>query len=216
MTALPRPTALVADPQSSASLRVLCALHYKGLDLPLQALRLRAGEHRLEAHRALNPSQAVPVLMLDGGEVITQSMAILEYLEACVPEPALMPTDAVLAARVRGLCGLIAADIHPLTNMRVRQHLSATAGEAASQDWVRHWSRDAQAALEGWLQRWAGQHAIGDRPTMADFFLAPAVFSMLRLGCPPQPGSRLAEVYQQALALPAFARLRPAAALPAT
>lgn len=205
--ALPRPAALVADPLSSASLRVLCALRHKGIDLPVRAVRLRDGEQRSDAHRALNPAQAVPVLLLEDGEAVGQSLAILEYLEACYPEPVLIPSDPVWAARVRSLCSLVAADIHPLTNMRVRERIAATMGEEASREWVRHWSREGLAALEGWLARWGGRFAVGDTPTLADFFVAPAVFSLQRLGCPPSEDSRVAQIYREALQLPAFARL---------
>ncbi len=205
---LPQPAALVVDPMSSASLRVLCALRYKGVELPLQTVRLRDGEHQQAAHRALNPAQAVPVLLLEQGEVIVQSVAILEYLEVCFPSPALLPADPLQAARVRGLCNLVAADIHPLTNMRVRSAIAAELGDAASLAWVRHWSRQGTQALEGFLARWGGRHAVGDTLTMADFFIAPAVFSMVRLACPPDDESRLAAVYRNALALPAFERLR--------
>jgi maleylacetoacetate isomerase len=205
--ARPRPTALVADPLSSASLRVLCALRHKGIELPLQVVQLRAGEQRGAAHRALNPAQAVPVLLLEGGEAISQAMAILEYLEAAFPHPALLPADALQAARVRSLCSLVAADIHPLTNLRVRERIAAVAGPTGRDEWVRHWSTEGLAALEGGLARWSGRFSVGDTPSLADFFLVPAVFTMRRLGCPPAPGTAVDRVYRQALQLPAFDRV---------
>jgi glutathione S-transferase len=116
------------------------------------------------------------------------------------------------AAHVRGVCNLVAADIHPLTNLRVRSLIAAEHGDAASLAWVKHWSGKGAQALEGLLARWGGRHAVGDTVTLADFFVAPAVFSMIRLGCPPHEGSRVAAVYREALALPAFEPLRPGAA----
>ncbi len=205
-----KPAALVVDPLSSACLRVLCALRYKGVDLPLQTVRLREGEHQQAGHRALNPAQAVPVLVLEQGETIVQSVAILEYLEVCFPHPALLPADPLQAARVRGLCNLVAADIHPLTNMRVRSWIARGQGEATSLAWVQHWSQTGQEVLESFLTLWGGRHAVGNTLSMADFFVVPAVFSMLRLGCAPDEDSRLAAVYREALLLPAFERLRTA------
>ena len=202
-----RPSTLVADPLSSSSLRVLCALRHKGIELPLHTVRLRSGEHRGEAHRALNPAQAVPVLLLDNGEAISQSMAILEYLEICFPQAPLLPADPLRAARVRSMCALVAADIHPLTNMRVRDRVAAASGDAAAQDWVRYWSAEGLDALDGWVARWGGQFSVGDTPTLADFFVVPAVFTMIRLGCKPGAESRLMPIYRRALRLPAFDRI---------
>lgn len=204
---LPRPVAIVADPLSSASLRVLSVLRHKGISLPVNAVRLRTGEQHGEAHRALNPGRAVPVLLLEDGEALSQSLAILEYLEAFYPEPALMPSHPGRAARVRSLCSLVAADIHPLTNMRVRQRVATTMGDEAGREWVRHWSDEGLVALEGWLLRWAGRFAVGDTPTLADFFIVPMVISLHRLGCPPREDSRVAEIYRAAMTLPAFAQL---------
>jgi maleylacetoacetate isomerase len=204
LAAHPRPLALVADPSSSASLRVLCALRLKEVSLPLRAVRLRAGEQHAPAHRTLNPTRAVPVLLLEGGEVIAQSVAILEYLETCFPEPRLIPADPLQAARVRSLCSLVAADIHPLTNLRVRERVAAQHGAGAGADWTRHWSALALEALEGWMKRWAGRCSVGDQWTLADCFVVPAVFTLQRLGCELTQEGRVAAVYRAALALPAF------------
>lgn len=204
---LPCPVALVADPLSSASLRVICVLRHKGIALQLKTIRLRAGEQHSQAHRQLNPARAVPVLLLEDGEAIGQSLAILEYLEACYPEPALIPPEPLRAARVRSLCSLVAADMHPLTNMRVRGWVATSMGEEASREWVQHWSHEGLAALEGWLARWAGRFAVGDTPTLADFFIVPAVLSLQRLGCAPCENSRVAQICREALRLPAFEQL---------
>lgn len=199
-----RPVALVADPMSSACLRVLAVLRHKGIALRVDTVSLRAGEQYSDAHRVLNPARAVPVLLLEDGQALGQSLAILEYLEACYPEPVLIPRDPGQAARVRSLCSLVAADMHPMTNMRVRERVATTMGDEAGREWVRHWSQDGLRALEGWLARWAGAFAVGDTPTLADFFIVPMVVSLQRLGCPPGEDSRVAKVARAASRLPAF------------
>ncbi|MBL0420094.1 glutathione S-transferase N-terminal domain-containing protein [Ramlibacter sp. AW1] len=201
------PVAIVADPLSSACLRVLCALDHKGVDLPLRPLKLREREQHGPQHRDLNPALGVPVLLLENGEAIMQSMAILEYLEACYPQMPLVPADPLQAARVRSLCHLVACDIHPLTNMRVRDRVATAWGEAAGRDWVQHWFGEGQAALEGWLAHWSGPHCIGDSLGLADFLVVPAVFTMVRLNCAPASGTRLAEVFNAGLRTPAFRRI---------
>lgn len=209
-----RPVGLVVDPLSSASLRVLCALDFKGIALPLHVVRLRAGEQHGEAHRALNPAGAVPVLLLDDGQAIPQSMAILELLEAFFPQDPLLPADPLAAARVRSLCGLVAADIHPLANLRVREHVAQAQGDEAAREWVHHWSSRGWAALEGWLERWSGRFCCGDALTLADFFLVPALFTLQRLGSPAPAGSHAARIWCEALPLPAFARIAAACGAP--
>jgi maleylpyruvate isomerase len=91
--------------------------------------------------------------------------------------------------------------------MRVRERVAASGGDAAAKEWIGHWTTEGQHALEGWLARWAGRHCVGDTPTLADFFVVPAVFTMVRLGFPPVAGSRLAKVYAEGLGLPGFRRI---------
>jgi maleylacetoacetate isomerase len=199
---------LLADPRSSASLRVLCYLDHKGREIEFAPLSLRAGDHADEAFTALNPSRAVPALDLGERGVIAQSLAIVEYLESLWPEPPLLPADPVQRARVRNLCGLVAADIHPLTNMRVRKEVTRLAGAPAEAEWNRHWTVVGLDALEAWVARDGGQCAVADTLTLADFFVVPLLFNAGRLGVELQPWPRLQALYSRSLALPAFARLR--------
>jgi len=144
---------LYVDPRSSASLRVLTYIEHKGVALEIVPLDLFAGDHRRDDYAALNPSRTVPALDLGADGVIAQSLPILELLEARDPASALLPTDDVARARVRSLCCLIAADIHPLTNMRVRLEVERIAGDAASRLWVRQWTETGLVAVEAWLAR---------------------------------------------------------------
>ena len=198
---------LLADPRSSASLRVLCYLDHKQREIEIVPLSLRAGEHRSEAYAALNPSLAVPALDLGPQGVVGQSLAIMEFLESLWPEAPLLPPGELARARVRNLCGLVAADIHPLANMRVREEIARLAGPQAAAQWSQRWTHTGLQMVEGWLARHGGRFAVGDALTLADFFVAPLVFNALRLGCDPQPFARLQALYQRCLALPAFQRL---------
>ena len=198
---------LVVDPRSSASLRVLTYLAWKGIAIDVVAIDILAGEHRQAGHAALNPSRAVPALDLGDDGAIAQSMAIMEWLEALHPQPAAMPADELGRARVRNLCGLIGADIHPLTNLRMRKHVEGMAGEAASREWVRHWTDIGLAAVDEWLERYAGTYSVGDAVTLADFFVAPLVFNARRAGCDVQTHGHVVRVVGNCLKLPAFERM---------
>ncbi len=199
---------LLADPASSASLRVLCYLQHKGREIEFAPLSLRAGDHVADAYTALNPSQAVPALDLGGQGVLAQSLAIMEYLETLWPEPPLLPVDPLQRARVRNVCGLVACDIHPITSMRIRKEVTRLAGEPAAAEWGQHWTRTGLDALDGWVARDGGQYTVGDALTLADFFVMPVIFNAGRLGCDVKAWPRLAALYERALALPAFTLLR--------
>ncbi len=149
----------------------------------------------------------MPALDLGQDGVITQSMAIMEWLEARYPEPAAMPVDELGRARVRSLCGLIGADVHPLTNLRVRQEVERMAGEAASREWVRHWTDIGLAAVDEWLGRYAGAFSVGDAVTLADFFVAPLVFNARRVGCDVRGYGNVARVVANCLNVTAFERV---------
>ena len=198
---------LIVDPRSSASLRVLTYVAYKGIAVDVVGIDILAGEHRRDDYAALNPSRAVPALDLGDDGVITQSMAIMEWLEAKHPQPAAMPADELDRARVRSLCGLIGADVHPLTNLRVRQEVERMAGEAASRQWVRHWTDVGLAAVDKWLGRYAGAYSVGDAVTLADFFVTPLVFNARRVGCDVRGYGNVGRVVGNCLKLPAFVDL---------
>lgn len=159
--------------RSSAAYRVRIALNLKGLAydaVPVHLLR-NGGEQLAEAYRAVNPAGLLPALE-DGGAVITQSLAIIEYLDEMHAMAPLLPQDALGRARVRSLSQTIACDTHPLTNLRVLKHLKGPLGlsEEAKMDWYRHWMKEGMAVLEAQLARSpdTGRFCHGDTPTMAD------------------------------------------------
>lgn len=201
--------------RSSAAYRVRIGLGLKGLawqDRPVHLVR-DGGEQHSVAHAARNPQQLVPVLEHDG-VVLTQSLAILEYLDEAFPHtPALLPVDAASRGRVRALAQLIACDVHPLGNLRVMQYLGRelAADEAARLAWTRHWMAEGFAAMEAMLAARPGRFCHGDAPGMADCCLIPQLYNARRfnldLGAYPQ----LLAVEQACLALPAFAAAAPEA-----
>ena len=140
--------------RSSAAYRVRIGLNLKGLDYRIEPVHLvrDGGQQRTESYRALNPQQLVPTL-LHGSRRITQSLAILEYIDECWPKPGLLPVDVRGRARVRALSQLVASDIHPLNNLRVLQYLKRELGaeQPAVDDWARHWMREGFAAMQAML-----------------------------------------------------------------
>jgi maleylacetoacetate isomerase len=161
--------------RSAASFRVRIALNLKGLPFEEQMIDLDADEQHRPAYRALNPQAALPTVIIDGGPPLTQSLAILEYLEESHPAPPLLPADAYGRARVRALGLLWAADHHPLIVPRIRRYLAEIMmqDEAARTAWIRHWFREGLAIAERRLADDAqtGRFCHGDTPTLADLCL---------------------------------------------
>lgn len=187
--------------RSSSTHRCRIALNLKGLVYDTEPVNLRSGDHQAEAFKTLNPHQAVPVLVIDE-QVMTQSLAIMEWLEERYPEPALLPTDTELRARVRAACQLLACDIQPLHNLRVLNYLRRNweRPETDVADWCRHWIHSGLSAFEQMIEaRGTGTcFAFGDSPGMADACLAPQLFAAKRfaLDVAVFPGiARLAESY---------------------
>jgi maleylpyruvate isomerase len=175
---------LYGHAMSSASYRVRIALALKGLQVTSVLLDLRAGEQRREAFLQINTQGLVPALVLDDGALLTQSMAIIEYLEEAHPQPPLLPRGPLQRARVRALSQAITCDVHPLNNLRVLQYLETELGrDKGSRDsWYRHWVQLGFAALESRLVRdgATGRFCQGDSPSMADVCLVPQVFNARR------------------------------------
>ncbi len=174
--------------RSSSAYRVRIALNLKGLDwtpVPVHLVR-GGGEQHAADFRAVNPQGLVPVLE-DGGLPITESLAIIEYLEETRPEPALLPADAAGRARVRALALSIACGIQPVNNLRVLQYLDEPLGlDAERRDaWYRHWVEEGFRALETQLASEAGtgRFCHGDTPGLADCCLVPQVYNARRYGC---------------------------------
>jgi len=168
--------------RSGTSYRVRLALSLKGVVHDRATLDLRTGAQRGEAYRALNPQGLVPALQLDDGSVLTQSPAILEWLEEAYPTPPLLPADALDRAVVRSMAALIACDIHPLNNLRVLTALRAELGadETTVTRWIARWIADGFAALEPLVARHGRGFAWGDRPTLADCHLVPQLYAAER------------------------------------
>jgi maleylacetoacetate isomerase len=197
--------------RSSAAYRVRIALNLKGLSYETRPVHLLrdGGEQHAEGYRMINPQELIPRL-LDGDRVITQSLAIMEYLDEMYPEPetALLPVDARSRAQVRALAMAVTCDIHPLGNLRVLQQLEAQfcAGEEQRAAWSRHWIATGFKAMEVMLTDNAatGRYCHGETPSMADACLVPQVYNALRWKLPMEDYPTLWRIYQACNELDAF------------
>ncbi len=201
--------------RSSAAYRVRIALAIKGLayeSVPVHLLR-GGGEQLQGAYRAVNPAALVPALQGDDA-TLTQSLAILEYLEETHLAPALLPADAAGRARVRALSLSVACDIHPLNNLRVLNYLTGTLGatEAQRTDWMLHWMALGLAAIEAQLARdpQTGLCCHGDTPTLADCCLVPQVFNARRFGLDLAPYPTVRRIAEHCEGLAPFQAAHPA------
>lgn len=196
--------------RSSASYRVRIALNLKGIEYDSVSVNLAEGAQRQADYRDRNPQGFVPMLEIDG-QRITQSLAIIEYLEATRPAPSLIPADPADAAHVRALALTIACDIHPLNNLRVLKYLSGPLGqeEAARDEWYRHWVREGFAALEAMAAPRAGRFLFGDAPGLADICLVPQMYNARRFNVPLDDFPLLVRADAEAAALEPFAAAHP-------
>lgn len=198
---------------SSASYRVRIALALKNLPYTSIAKNLRAGEHRLEDFLRINIQGFVPALGLDDGAVLTQSVAIIEYLDEIHPSPPLLPAQALSRARVRALTQAITSDLHPLNNLRVLRYLEDQLNlDKDSRDaWYRHWVSVGFEALERWLVRdhGTGRFCHGDSPTLADICLVPQVFNARRFAVDLQAFPRIVAIDAACRELAAFQAAAP-------
>jgi len=175
--------------RSSAAFRVRTALNIKGLEADRVFVHLRRKDHQAPAYLAVNPQGLVPALVDDDGTVVTQSLAIIEYLDETRPEaPRLLPADAVGRSRVRALSDAIACDIHPLNNLRVLRHIDEifkTDEATRNELWYKHWIAEGMRGLEGMLAGHpaTGRFCHGDTPSMADCCLVPQIYNAERFGC---------------------------------
>ena len=198
--------------RSSASYRVRIALNLKGLAYDSVPVSLLDNAQRAPEYLRKNPQGLVPAL-LDGEQLLTQSLAICEYLEETYPQPALLPNDAIGRARVRALALSIACDIHPLNNLRVLRRLEAqfAADQAGKDAWYQHWIQSGFEAFEQQIQSTHGQYCFGDTVTLADLALVPQVYNARRFNCDLSAYPTMLAIEQRCLALDAFARATPEA-----
>jgi maleylacetoacetate isomerase len=200
--------------RSSAAYRVRIALNLKGLEYESVPIDLRPGAHRQPEYLALNPQGLIPALAQDGA-VISQSLAVIEYLDETHPQPPLLPRSPLDRARVRSLALAVACDIHPLNNLRVLNYLRSPLGEDKEtvDTWYRHWIAEGFRGLEEEAKRASGdgRHMFGDRVTLADVCLVPQMFNARRLNCDVEAFPTLRAVSAHLETLPEFARAAPAA-----
>jgi maleylacetoacetate isomerase len=196
--------------RSSASYRVRIALALKGVDHRRVAVNLLDGEQRQSEYRARNPQGLVPMLEVDGRR-ITQSLAIIDWLDGAFPTPPLLPRDPDDRAHVLSLALAVACDIHPLNNLRVLKYLKGPLDqpEEARNAWYRHWVAEGLAALEAMAAPRAGRFLFGDAPSLADLCLVPQLYNARRFDVPLDPYPVLVRVEAETNDLPAFAEAHP-------
>ncbi len=202
--------------RSSACYRVRIALNLKGVAYTAVPVNLLDGEQKADDHRARNPQGFVPLLEVDGLK-LTQSLAIVDWLEARYPEPALLPAEPGDRAHVLALALAVACDIHPLNNLRVLKYLSGPLGlpQEARDAWYRHWVAEGLAALEAMAASRAGRFLFGDAPTLADLCLVPQMFNARRFDVPLGDCPTLVRADAEANRLEPFAAAHPERVAPA-
>jgi len=198
--------------RSSAAYRVRIALNLKGIGADLVPIHLvrDGGEQHAEAYRSVNPNELVPALVLDDGTSITQSVAIVEYLDEVHGGPRLLPDDPKRRARVRSAALTIACDIHPINNLRVITHLKKAYGRSQSDivDWMAHWMTLGLHAYRDLIEP-TGTFSFGETPSLADACLVPQLYNAKRWNIDIPGIDRLREIEAACLALPAFAAAVP-------
>lgn len=206
------PMKLYNAARSSASFRVRIALNLKGVPFEYLPVVLTKNEQFNEAFRALNPAELVPVLV-DGERRLTQSLAIIEYLEEKYPQPPLLPHEPELRAYVRAAALSIACEIHPLNNLRVLRYLvrDLSLSEEQKNGWYRHWVEQGLAQLEAWLvaSGRTGRFVLGDEVSMADVLIAPQIFNARRYDCRLDHVPTIMRTFDACMQLKAFEDARP-------
>jgi maleylacetoacetate isomerase len=206
------PLKLYSAARSSASFRVRIALNLKNLPHEIVPVSLLKNEHLTEAFKALNPAELVPVLEHEGRR-LTQSLAIIEYLEEKYPQPPLLPHEPELRAYVRAAALSIACEIHPLNNLRVLRYLvrDMSLSDEQKNGWYRHWVEQGLAQLEAWLKAEgrAGRFVLGAQVTLADVLIVPQIFNAQRFECRLEHVPTVMRIFEQCMKMPAFDSARP-------
>jgi maleylacetoacetate isomerase len=200
--------------RSSASYRVRIALALKGLDCELLPVHLLRNEQLKDSFKSMSAAGLVPVLK-DGDALLTQSLAIIEYLDEVHPEPSLLPGNALARARIRALALNVACEIHPINNLRVLRYLvgEMKLSEDDKNRWYRHWVETGLGAIEQQLagDPRTGRFCHGDTPTLADCALVPQVHNAQRMACRIDHVPTVMRVFAECMALDAFAKTQPSA-----
>uniref|UniRef100_B0T240 Maleylacetoacetate isomerase n=1 Tax=Caulobacter sp. (strain K31) TaxID=366602 RepID=B0T240_CAUSK len=195
--------------RSSAAYRVRIGLNLKGLAYDVVPVNLVANQHLEPAYAALNPQRLLPTLEV-GGRTLTQSLAILEWLDETAPEPPLLPTDPFDRATVRAMAEIIACDIHPVNNLRILRALTGLGVDEPGRDvWIQRWITDGFAALEPLIVERGKGFAFGDAPGLADCCLVPQVYNAERFKTDLTPFPAIRAVAARAVEHPAFAAAHP-------
>ena len=197
--------------RSSASYRVRIALALKGVEVNHVAVNLRDGSQKQPEHRARNPQGFVPVLELEDGTQLTQSIAIIDYLERAYPNPSLLPQDAVLRANILSVSLTIAADIAPIQNLSVLKYIRAEHGQedAGVKDWARHWITSGFTALETRAAASKTRFMFTDAPMLFEACLVPQAYNARRFDVDMSAFPRLSEIDARCRELPAFQKAVP-------
>lgn len=201
--------------QSSASYRVRIALNLKGIAYESIAVNLVKSEQRDAPYATINPQMQVPSLVLENGQILTQSLAIMEYLEETHPTPPLLPADPIARSRARAFSLAIATDISPVGNLKIRKYLTTKLGiaeDVVRTQWLQHWTADGLCALEALLRAspHTGTYCFGDAPGMADCCLIPQLFAARRWGTDLAPYPTILRIADACDAHPAFMKAHPA------
>lgn len=198
--------------RSSAAYRVRIALNLKNIPYEIRPVHLLkdGGEQLKPDYLALNPQGRVPTLVADG-QILTQSAAIIEYLEETCPNPPLLPADAFERAYVRALTQVVACDIHPLNNLRVLKYLQTEFQLEDTKGWYLRWIEQGFEAIEILLKQHgkSGRFCLGDTPGMADAFLIPQVYNAMRVNCDMSRFPSIRDIYQNAMQETAFIEAAP-------
>ncbi|MEK9900846.1 MAG: maleylacetoacetate isomerase [Rhodospirillaceae bacterium] len=201
--------------RSLAAFRVRIALNLKGQPYDVVSTDLLKGEQFAPEYLKINPQGVVPALVMDDGNTLTQSMAILEYLDETYPEPALMPADALARARVRSLCMILVADMHPLVVPRIRKYITQDMGHSEEElgAWIGNWTKKGLEAVESHLSEGghSGKYCEGDQVTLADLCLVPQVGAAMLFKIPLDDFPNCVRVFKACMENPAFFDARPQA-----
>lgn len=193
---------------SSGAYRVRIALNLKGLTAEMAFVDLTKAQHQDPGYAQINPQRFVPSFITDAGEVLTQSLAIIEYLDEIHPRPPLLPGDPLGRARVRAIAQAMASDIAPINNLKIRKYVKEILARD-EKEWIQHWTHSGLPGVEKMVAATAGRYCFGDTPTLADCVLVPQLFHARRFGCDLSAYPTLVKIDAALGELPAFQAAHP-------